>query len=252
MNDSSSEEADNEFAAVRRKARERDDFTCQFCGFRHPKPDRIGGRDSHYYMQIHHLDDDHHNNTPQNLVCACMHCHAVQHIGLWGSANEAVIVYLPEMSQMLLNHFCRVVLVAKRFQAKAESDLRTQQERARGGPPDQHITQRLISARNMAEATQAIFDRIRAREAEAQMRLGTSDASDLGTALLHLPEEEYRKRHKAFAPFRLLLLGHHYPGGRQASQTDAMQEIVDGWITSGPFSGLDPSGWARLLQPSGR
>lgn len=237
MNDAASEDADMEFSTVRRKVRERDQNTCRFCGFRQPKPD--------YYIQVHHLDDDHHNNAMENLVTACMHCHAVQHIGLWGAAGEAVIVYLPEVPQHVLNHLCRVVLVANRYHIKIEGEVRAIAERSPTAPVPPVQSERLKSARTMATAAQSLFDRIRARETEAELRLGTSDAAELGTALLQTPEDMYQKRHLSLAPFRLLLLGQHK--GFE-SPIDKMQTIVDGWLApGGPFSGLDPAGWSKLL-----
>lgn len=244
MNDSASEDADAEFSLVKKKVRERDSNTCKFCGFKQNKAD--------YYIQVHHRNDDHHDNRMENLVTACMHCHAVQHIGLWGSAGEAVIIYLPEWPQAFLNDMCRVVLVAKKFQTKIEGEVRLASERNPKGQAPAHLNERLKSAKTMSDAAQALFDRLRARELDAQLRLGTSDPSDLGTALLHTPEDAYGRRHQPLAPFRLLLLGHHHPGGRAESPIDKMQEITDGWLApGGPFAGLEPAGWTRLLQSSG-
>lgn len=239
MDDSESADADAEFGKVRAKARERDKNTCRFCGF---KQNKVDG-----YIQIHHLNDDHHDNGMTNLVAACMHCHANQHIGLWGAAGEAVIIFLPEIPQFQLNHLCRTVLAAKRFHAKAEVDIRTIAERNGGNIPVAQ-NERLRQTRDMGERAQAIFDRIRAREAKAQELLGSSDPAELGTAFLSMPEDAYAKRAGALAPFRLLLLGQHRGIG---GTVDKLQAIADGWIApGGPYAGLDPSTWARLLQPT--
>lgn len=69
-------DADAEFKLVRQKVLERDEHTCRFCGFRAPK-----------WQEVHHLDDNHHNNDPDNLVTACMFCHMVHHLGLAGENN---------------------------------------------------------------------------------------------------------------------------------------------------------------------
>lgn len=241
MDDAASEEADAGFQQVKKKVRERDQHTCRFCGFRQQKAD--------YYMQVHHKDDDHHNNSMENLITACMHCHAVQHIGLWGSAGEAVLVYLPEWPQYYLNHVCRGVLVAKRFHAKMEADVKAQDKGGRGPSAPAALVERARAAKEMMERTQAIFERVRAREIEAESRLGTSDPADVANALLHAPDEIYARRAQSLAPYRLLLLGHHHPGGRTQSPIDKMTEIVDGWLSvGGPFVGLEPSNWSRLLQ----
>lgn len=245
MNDANSEDADAEFKTVKRKVRERDQHRCRFCGFKQVKAD--------YYMQVHHRNDDHHDNRPENLVTACMHCHAVQHIGLWGLQGEAVLVYLPEVDQFALNHFLRTIMVAQRFADKLAADAKVP---AKGSSPKQ-IGERLRGARKMAEQAQSLFDRIRACEADAQKRLGTSNPADVATAMLQMPDEAYAERHRFLAPYRLLLLGHHHPGGRQVHPHDKMPEIVDGWLAEGgPFRGIDPSTWKDLLPkvalPSGR
>lgn len=245
MDDAASEEADAGFLAVKRKVRERDDHSCRFCGFKQTKTD--------FYMQVHHRNDDHHDNRPDNLVTACMHCHAVHHIGLWGSAGEAVLVYLPEWPQHYLNHVCRIVLVAKRFHARLEGDAKMQVERGRSAGINPQMAERIKSAKSMMEYTSALFERVRAREVEAEKLLGTSDPADVANALLNVPDEVYQKRNQALAPFRLLLLGEHYPGGRTASPIDVMNEIVNNWMEpGGPFVGLEPSNWSRLIQSAGR
>jgi len=239
MDDAASEEADAGFQQVKKKVRERDRHTCKFCGFRQQKAD--------YYMQVHHLDDDHHNNSMDNLITACMHCHAVQHIGLWGSAGEAVLIYLPEWPQYYLNHVCRAILVAKRFHAKLEADVKTADRGVRGAAPAALID-RANSARSMSERAEAIFARLRSRETEAEKILGTSNPADVANALLHAPDEVYDRRSDSLAPFRLLLLGHHHPGGKAESPIDKMQEITDNWLMGGgPFVGLEPSNWSQLL-----
>lgn len=235
-----SSEADDGFKLVKKKVRERDKHTCRFCGFTQKTVD--------YYMQVHHIDDDHHNNSMENLITACMHCHAVHHIGLWGSADEAKIIYLPELPQFYLNHLLRNILVAKRFHAKLEADVRTAERGPRGGAPAALI-ERARAAKSMAEQAEAIFDRLRARDVEAEKRLGTSNPADVANALLHAPDDVYDRRGDSLAPFRLLLLGHHHPGGRSESPNDKMTEIVDNWLMpGGAFVGLEPSNWSKLLQ----
>mgnify|MGYP002661432851 FL=1 len=81
---------------VRGQILSRDRHTCVYCGFASEK-----------YQDVHHLDGDHDNNIPENLVTACMFCHATQHIGLCGKEGRGQLIWLPEMSQASLNHAVR-------------------------------------------------------------------------------------------------------------------------------------------------
>ncbi len=228
QNDMESGEKNAEFQIVKPKVRERDNNSCKHCGFRLPK----GG----YYMQVHHLNDDHGDQSLQNLVTTCMHCHAPHHIGLWGmdrgKGKEASIIYLPEISQADLSHMCRTILVARRYAEKIEADPKELDDKKR-------------SARQMKEAADALFDRYRAREAEAESRLGSSDPLDLANALLQLNDSDYERRKEALAPYRLLLLGPHC----LERGVDIMPQIVDDWMgAGGPYGNLKPVTWKNLLQ----
>src|SRR5690625_2648446 len=61
-------QADAEYRALRRPALEAADYRCKFCGYRSKK-----------YSEVHHLDDDHHNNSPENLTSICLLCHPYHH-----------------------------------------------------------------------------------------------------------------------------------------------------------------------------
>lgn len=229
--DAASASADAEFSTVKRRVLERDNFTCQFCGFRWGRPER--------YMEVHHRNDDHQDNRLENLVTTCMHCHAVHHIGLWGAAEEAVIIYMPEWPQSFISHFCRAVLVARRSYDLAAAEPR----------PDE---MKLRNAREISEVMTAMFDRVKGRMVEAEERIGTCSPSDLGNALLMAPPDRYAKRHEYLAPFRLLLLGHHVAGRSEGSTVDVMPGIVDGWMgDKGPYKSLPTSVWMTLLRDIG-
>jgi len=48
----------------------RDDFTCQYCGYRSEK-----------YQIVHHLDENPENNEESNLVTICQMCNLIKHSG---------------------------------------------------------------------------------------------------------------------------------------------------------------------------
>jgi len=225
VQDDNAESADSEFRVVRPKVLDRDQHTCRFCGF----------RDKGSYMQVHHRDDDHHNNSMENLVTACMHCHAVFHIGLWGSKKEAVIIDLPEIEQWQLSHVCRAVLVAQHYPAKLAASRDVTKDA-------------LDAARRMADAATAFFARLRARELQANDLIMTSDPQDLANVLHQLPTELYEGRQERIKTLRLLILGKHAPGD---GGVDVIPGIVQGWMErskdrNGPFAGLLPKDWMNL------
>ena len=78
-------EDDPEWKNIRRKVLERDDYTCQCCGFRYNK-----------YMEVHHLDGVWSDNSLGRLFTLCPLCHSCFHIGLAGIQNRGVLLILDE------------------------------------------------------------------------------------------------------------------------------------------------------------
>lgn len=227
--DENSESADAEFRTVRPRVLERDNHSCRFCGFRDPK----GGK----YIQVHHRDDDHHNNRMDNLVTACMHCHAVFHIGRWGGLKEAVLIDLPELQQWQLSHMLRTILVAQHFPAFLATMPGVSKDKVE-------------VAKRQADAATALLAKFRSREKQAEDIYLTSDPRDFASAMHLLPHELYEQREARIKNLRLLMLGKHFEKG-----VDIMQEITRGWIErskdrAGPYSGFRPTEWPSLAAAS--
>jgi len=68
--DEHAKKADAIFNAQRNSALKRSNYCCVFCGAKSLK-----------FNEVHHLDDNHHNNSPENLVAICKLCHPYHHIG---------------------------------------------------------------------------------------------------------------------------------------------------------------------------
>ncbi len=96
--------ADAAFAPMRKSVFERDGYACRFCGFKASK-----------YQEVHHLDDNHANNSLENLVTVCTLCHQVHHLGMFAMRNAGFLAALPEFTQTEINHLCRIIHVTSLF-----------------------------------------------------------------------------------------------------------------------------------------
>lgn len=94
--------ADQAFAAVAENVRKCDNQSCRFCGFKSSK-----------YQELHHFDDNHANNDPNNLLTVCNLCHQVHHLGMCGMRNAGFIAAIPELTQAEVNHICRAYFVTQ-------------------------------------------------------------------------------------------------------------------------------------------
>lgn len=114
VHDPDREEADEGYRRVRLSVLQRDRFTCRFCGFvTMPERQRgAGGRASQVdpssyaasgFLEVHHLNDDHTDNRPDNLVTSCPFCHQVFHCGNAGHRDAANVIFFPWLSQAEVN-----------------------------------------------------------------------------------------------------------------------------------------------------
>jgi intracellular multiplication protein IcmJ len=94
---------DASFVSIAKKISNRDNNTCQFCGFQ-----------AKQFQSIVNLDGNYFNNQETNLVtacCFCTQCLFFQAVGLDNNSGGQLI-YLPEFSQAALNSFVHVLFVA--------------------------------------------------------------------------------------------------------------------------------------------
>lgn len=95
--------SDEQFAKFSQRVWERDDYTCQFCGFQ--------ARD---FQEVVNLDRNYHNNKLSNMVtacCFCAQCFFLDSVGK-GDYGGGTLIYLPEISQPDLNGLCHVLFCA--------------------------------------------------------------------------------------------------------------------------------------------
>lgn len=184
IHDPEAEDTDREYQRIRRLVLERDEYTCRYCSFR-SIPDRDANPATYRasgYLEIHHLDDNHKNNAPDNLVTACPFCHQVHHAGNAGHRDAAFVIWAPWIDQARLNLLVNLLAVTI----------------ARGG-------ERADAARTLYGELSALRDTLCAIFGD-----GIDQAANFGTILMHLHKQSgagldlYSRRTKLFSGARIL------------------------------------------------
>lgn len=227
--DDKADKADAAFRAQRPGALERAQYKCFFCAFR-----------SLTQNEVHHLDDDHHNNHPSNLVPVCRLCHPYQHIGEaarrsaipsgieeghLGAAKALGLIRVPnpdEISAQDMNHLLRAIAVA----------LSDPKESAMA----KEVYGLLSHPDVFREFAVACYGEENVAEPGAKGVMGVSPA-DMAAALSYLTDDEYAKREEVLAPVRVLY------------NPNVLIEWGRGW--KGPEEQrafADPADWERLVE----
>ncbi len=81
---------------------DRDDNTCQCCGFKSGK-----------YQEVHFIDNNPKNFNLSNLATACIFCHQCFNIDLATKMRSGVLIWLPEIEQHVLHDIARAIYVAR-------------------------------------------------------------------------------------------------------------------------------------------
>lgn len=154
---------------------EKDKYSCYFCGFTSKK-----------HQEIHHLNDDHSDNSIENLVTICPLCHQNFHLDSMSNTNGGKIIWLPEMSQQELNYLCRGIFIAIEEAENAENEQR--------------------EPVGFAKIARMLEESLKERSAvlEQHIQQGSSDPANFATALININEETYEKREEFIRPFKLL------------------------------------------------
>lgn len=106
------------FAKLEKQILARDQNTCRYCGFTSEK-----------YQVVVNINQDYSpgQSKPNNLATACLFCaqcfflDGIGHDNNWGGT----LIYLPEISQADLNHFCRVLFASMMQDAPYKGKLQT-------------------------------------------------------------------------------------------------------------------------------
>ncbi len=155
------------FKPVSEKIWQRDDYTCQFCGFQ-----------ARQFQEVVNLDGNYRNNKANNLITACIFCTQCLFLESVGveEFGGGTIIYLPEMQQPELNSFCHVIFCA------------------------------MANDTNYQETSQALYRsfKFRSQIVEEQFGEGTSTPSVLGQLMIEAGMTRPKWQKKVLQELRLL------------------------------------------------
>ena len=94
---------DKAFTSIATRVYERDNYTCQFCGFQAKE-----------FQEIVNVDGNYTNNKTSNMITACCFCSQCLFLETLGMEDMGggQLIYAPEISQADLNSFCHVLFCA--------------------------------------------------------------------------------------------------------------------------------------------
>jgi len=169
--------SDVEFVKIRPIILERDDYTCQYCQFRSKK-----------FQHVHHLDDDHTNNSEKNLITACPLCHMSQHIGFAGLKGMGTLVYLDQ-------------------ETMGEFALGISQEKINALVRLLWIKQEDKTSKEISSQASDYLKRLEQARVDADKIIGTCDPILMANTLRDLSDKDYEERQKVlgkvfFLPFK--------------------------------------------------
>ncbi|MBU2794442.1 HNH endonuclease [Acidithiobacillus thiooxidans] len=197
MHDPAAEDADAAFETVRKKVLVRDKYTCRYCQMRTLREEDqtkngkfFKGRFAGYF-EVHHIDDDHHNNHPDNLLTVCPFCHSVFHCGNAGHREAGSIIWAPWIRQEDLNITVHVLFILMCFEHPNEAEIKIAEE-SRTQDALKFSSEMGRAARERYESLQSFGDL-----AEKNLGAGMSNAAVLGESLMALAnrnESAYLRR----------------------------------------------------------
>lgn len=151
------------------------------------------------YFEVHHLDHDHQNVDPGNLVPICEMCHSAFHIDLvnrkW-PGDSGKIIFLPELSQPELNNLLQAV-----FYTMAVNEV-GEQNASNDRPAIQPHTVYLRLA-NRADGVERNFR-------GETVRAGLSEPFALSRVLASMSGDDYERRDAILSGLRYLAPQSHF------------------------------------------
>lgn len=180
---------DKAFLPVANKVLDRDNYTCQFCGFQ-----------ARRYQEVINLDGNYYNNKLSNMItscCFCAQCLFLESVGR-DEMGGGQIIYLPEMSQADLDSFCHVLFCA------------------------------MGNGTGYQDTAQAIYRslKFRSQPIENKFGAGTSNPNTLGHLLLEYEGKYPEKKNEILRNLRLLPSYQKFKTQLDGWAEDALEELA--------------------------
>lgn len=179
----------------------RDKKQCYYCGFVADK-----------WQEVHHLNDDHSDNSLENLVTICALCHQSFHLNTVSTTNGGDIIWLPEVSQQDLNHLCRAIFIAEEYNEHIDITKITKINDSNEDNPIDNLNDKDLVHKlsKMSNQMLAIFNN-RKNHMDNFFLGKASDAGTFGQVLLNMPQAKYEKRSEFIDNFKLLPKSSRFP-----------------------------------------
>ncbi|RYY15036.1 MAG: HNH endonuclease [Alphaproteobacteria bacterium] len=179
------------------KALARDRHVCRFCAL-----------PAGSWQDVFTINDDHADTSADNLAAACPLCHGVQHIADAHADEQMRVIWLPEISQNLLNVVVRGI-----------------HEILHGEGLPCTLAKRPIFNTPAVSAAWRAYLALDRRASTARSVIDSDRPRDLAAALSALTPDQYGRRASLIGGLRLLHRGRHFQDGR-----DVYAEQLDAWF----------------------
>lgn len=188
---------------------QRDDYTCQCCGFRALK-----------YQKLLHINGDSRDFTDTNVITTCVFCYQCFHLDQVSKMGSGVLIWLPELSQVELNHVMRAIYVAR------------------------------VAMGKIAETARYAYEQLIRRSDEAKRRLGSHDPEALAIVMRDfLTTPQYNQLQARIDGIRLMPLDKRMIYHQNTQQNEFAGILVHWRSKEGPFADVPVQKWAELFEP---
>jgi intracellular multiplication protein IcmJ len=189
---------------------EKDGYACCYCGFT-----------ARQFQKA--IPKDWSANDPRDaeLVTACIFCEQCLALDTVGAMSSGALLWLPDISQVALNHIARSIYAVKAYGDKASATMKQCADRA---------LEVLMNCKG-----------------EAKRRIGTDDPIVLAAVFMeNLEDKTYRKRNEKLEGVKLLPLDRRVIASLNG-EVDQFPKIVAHWISEeGPYGKMPPEKWESL------
>jgi intracellular multiplication protein IcmJ len=186
---------------------ERDNHTCQFCGFKSEK-----------YQNVLFTGDTEKDRDTKNFVTACSFCHQCFHIDKIPYMQSGALIWMPEISQAELNNICRAIYIAR-------------------------ITQGPVAdaAREALDLLMARKEEAKNRLGTDDLKVLATIFQDFMEA------KEYKMRHSRIKGFRVLPLDRRLVREGELEFNQFPQMLAYWRSANGPYGKTPPRSWTELF-----